>query len=838
MTAILQDVRYAFRLLRRSPGFAAVAILTLALGIGANTATFAVVNSVLLKDLPFKDPDHLMLVHLTTTERDNPGVFREMVWSYPKYRTFIAAQQAFEDAAMFAGRDLNLVADGEPERVRAEVVTERYPAILGIDPILGRPFRDEEVNTAGAAPVAMIGHGLWTRLFHADRAVLGRTVGINATQYTIVGVLPPAFLGLNGDAQVWVPLGTFEPPQLTEAQSHSYTVIARRKADVPETAAIAAMRVLGTQVDEAHRGQAPVGSAGFGATAASLASSRTDADVRRASFVLLGAVGFVLLIACVNLTNLIGAKAIGRRREVAVRTAIGASGGRIFRQFLAEGVVLAGLGAAAGLALAWGMLTAATALLPDSDTFFRTAIAPGTPRTTGAAGLTRIGAAMIGLDVATLLFTSGVALVTALLVSLMPALQASSRRRLDALKDGGRAMTERGLHGLGARTLLVAAQIALTLVLLAGAGLMIRSAARLHGTSIGATPDRILTVRLDLPRPQYTPETGGQFYNGLLERVRGITGVESVALANCPPVSGGCNGTSMWTPGVPRLGPGRDPLVGIHWATPEYFSTLGITVLGGRNFTDQDRAGQPKVVLVNEAAAKAHWPTDTPIGKRIAVGQGGFGDGAEIVGIVSNVRYRTIETAATPDVYVPAAQSFQARMRLFVKSRLDTLSLVTAIRREVRALDPNLPVSEVKTMAGRVGDAMWRTRVGSWLLAAFAALALLLTAIGIFGVMAQTVMQRTAEIGIRMALGAQTRDVLSLVLGRAALVTAAGLGLGVGCALALTRLISALLYGVEANDALTFVSVVALLAVVALGACYLPARRATRVNALSALREG
>jgi putative ABC transport system permease protein len=832
MFAISQDISYALRLLGRSPGFATVAIVTLALGIGANTAMFAVVNAVLLKPLPFRDPERLMLVHLTVPDR-NPSVVRETVWSYPKYQTFLGAQTVFEGTAMFAGRDLNLAGDGEPERVRGEVVTEAYPAVLGINPMLGRAFTQDEANREGVARVAMIAHGLWTRRFGADPGVLGRTIDINATPYTIVGVLPRGFRGLNGDAQVWVPLGTFEPSQLTQAQSHSYTVVARRKADVPEQSAVAAVRVLGGQIDvaAAHR-QGPVG----GATAASLYASRADADVRRASFVLLGAVSFVLLIACVNLTNLVGAKAIARRREVAVRVAIGASRGRIYRQFLAEGVVLAGLGAVTGLLLAWVLLNVASVLLPESDVFFRTAMAPGAPRTAGAAGLTRIGAGMIGLDAATLLFTSGVAIVTAVLVSLMPAMQASSLRPVDALKGGGRSATERGFHALGARTTLVMAQIALALVLLAGAGLMVRSAARLSGTGIGVTPDRVLTVRIDLPRPRYTTETGTSFFTQLLERVRAIPGVESVALGNCPPVSGGCNGTILWFPPAGPLEGGKDPQVGIYWATPDYFPTLGIQVLRGRSFTDQDRAGQPKVALVNEAAVRAIWPNDTPIGKTIAVGQGGFGEGAEVIGVVSDVRYRAIETAATPDVYVPLGQSFQSRMRLFVRSRLDTPSLVPVITREVRTLDPNLPVSEIKTMEERLGDAMWRTRVSAWLLSAFAALALLLTAIGIFGVMAQTVVQRTAEIGIRMALGAERRDVLTLVLGRAALVTAAGLAIGVGCALALTRLIGALLYEVEANDPLTFVSVGVLLGLVALAACYIPARRATHVDAVVALR--
>jgi putative ABC transport system permease protein len=462
-------------------------------------------------------------------------------------------------------------------------------------------------------------------------------------------------------------------------------------------------------------------------------------------------------------------------------------------------------------------------------------MAPGTPRTIGAAGLTRIGAAMIGLDAATLLFTSGVAIVTAVLVSLMPAVQASSLRPVDALKGGGRSATEQGFHRVGARTTLVTAQIALALVLLAGAGLMVRSAARLSATGIGVTPDRVLTVRIDLPSSRYTGETGTSFFTQLLEHIRGLPGVESVGLGNCSPVSGGCADTVLWFPPAGRIGGGKDPQVGIYWATPDYFPALGIQVLSGRNFTDQDRAGQPKVALVNEAAVRAIWLNDSPIGKVIAIGGGGFGDGAEVIGVVSDVRYDAIETAATPDVYVPLQQSFQPRMRLFVRSRLDTHSLVSVITREVRALDRNLPVSEIKTMDEQLGDAMWRTRVGAWLLTAFAAIALLLTAIGIFGVMAQTVMQRTAEIGIRIALGAQRRDVLMLLLGRAALVTVAGLAVGVGSALAVTRLIAALLYEVETNDPLTFIAVASLLGLVALLACYIPARRATRVDAVVAL---
>jgi putative ABC transport system permease protein len=831
----LQDIRYTLRLLGRTPAFTAIAVATLALGIGANTAIFAVVNAVLLKPLPFADADRLMLVHMLVPERARPGVYNESVWSYPKYRTFTELQQVFDEIAFYSGRDLDLSGDGEPQRVRGEVVTERYPAVLGVAPLVGRPFTWDEVHNAGTPRAAMIGHGLWTRRFGADPAVVGRTIRINATQYTVTGVLPRGFRGLIGNADVWVPLAAFEPSQLTQTQSHSYTIVARRKHDVPEQTAASAVEVLGGQVDAAFP-RKDIGMAGWKARANSMHASRVDADVRRAALVLLGAVGFVLLIACVNLTNLVAAKAMVRRREVAVRVAIGASRGRIVRQFVAEGVVLSMLGAAAGLFVAFALLGTAAAVMPEPDVFFRTAVAPGTPRIAGAAGLTRIGASTIGLDATTILFTGGVALLTAMLVSLLPAAQASLLRPVEALRKG---KAEGGARWVDARAVLVTTQIALALILLAGAGLMIRSAERLRDTGIGIDPTGLFTVRIDLPGAAYDRERGQQFYAQLLERVNAMPGVRSAALGLCAPVSGGCSGTITWFP--PAKEPfrdGRDPSVGIHWITPGLLDTLGVKLVRGRNITDQDRAGQPKVLLVNETAARRIWPNDDPIGKRMWAGQGsaGSGDPSEVVGVVSDVRYRAIETPPESDVYVPLAQSYQSRMRLFVRTGLDPSALAPAIAREVRALDANLPLSEIKTMDTRVADAMWRTRIAAWLLSAFAALALLLTAIGIFGVMAQSVAQRTAEIGIRMALGAQARDVLGLVLRRAAIVTAAGLVIGAGSALLLTRLLAALLYGVEPGDPATFVSVAALLGVIALVAGYIPARRATRVDAIAALR--
>ena len=836
---MLHDLRYAFRTLLKKPGFTIVAVVTLALGIGANTAMFAVVNAVLLKPLPFADAERLMLVHLLAPDREaGSGVLREMNWSYPKYQTFLELQQSFENTALFGGRGFTLSGDDDPERVRGEVITDRYPEVLGIRPVLGRSFTAQEAHRAGAAPVVMIGYSLWMRRYGGDGAVLGRAIQIDRTRYIIVGVLPRGFRGLGGDSDLWVPIAVLEPRSLEPdyRYSHSYYLIARRKATVTEEAAIDAVRIHGAQIDTAVPKPPFLGPDAWGATAASLYDSRADSDIRRASLVLLGAVGFVLLIACVNLTNLLVAKAFARRREVAVRLAMGASRFRVARQFVVESMMLGALGAAAGLLLALALLDGATLILPAGDVFFRTPIAPGAPRITGAAGLTRIGAGMIGVDAVTFLFTCVVAALAATLIALVPATQASSLRPVEAMKTGGGAGTSRGFHLFGIRAALVTAQIALALVLLTGAGLMIKSAARLHGTGIGIDPNGVLTATVTLPRAGYSDEKGAAFFAQLLDRVRALPGVESAGFGNCPPVSGGCSSTGIRNPREASRGSSRDPLVGMYWATPDYFTTLGIQLIRGRNFTERDRMGQPKVALVNEAAVRAFWPNDTPIGKVIAVGMGGFGDGAEIVGVVSNVRYQAIEAAPRPDVYIPVSQSYVSTLRLFVRSPLETASLSAAIRSEVQALDPNLPLSEIRTMDERMGDAMWRTRVAAWLFSAFAGLALLLTAVGIFGVMSQTVSQRIPEIGVRMALGAEGRDVLRLVLGRAGLLTGIGIAAGIVTALGLTRVMTALLYQTEPTDPTTFAAVVVVLGLVALAACYLPACRAARVNPIMALR--
>ena len=828
MSAIRQDVGYALRLLKRSPGYAAIAIGTLAIGIGANTAMFAVVNAILLKPLPFANQDRLMLMHRLSPNRD--GGFRQTSWSYPKYRTFLEVQRVFEDAAAFASREISLTNVDQPERLGAETASERYFAVLGVSPLLGRTFTREEAAIAGAHRVVVIGEGLWLRHFGGDRSIIGRTIHVNMDPYTVVGVLPRSFRGLSGRAAIWLPIAAFEPRVLTNAYNHTYFVVGRRRPEVVETQAVAAAENIGRQINAVHYDPKIEGQPGS-AMIVSLAGARTDADIRRATLVLLGAVGFVLLIACVNLTTLVSTKVIGRTREMAIRLALGASRLRIARQLVVETAVLATAGAAAGLLFAVTVLNGAEALLPDSQTFLRVRELQSTMR--GATGLTQIGASTIGVDAMTLSFAAAAGLVCALLIACLPALQASVLRPIAALKTTTSTIAGSGAARFDLKAPLVVGQIAITLMLLAGAGLMLKSVWHLQAADPGIRAAGVLRARISLP-PAYPTEAKLPFFTSLMERVRAIPGVEAVALGSCTPVAGGCNATPISFDRPARFGPNM-PIVGVYWASPDYFSALGVRVLRGRTFTDQDRQGRPKVVVVNEAAAREFWPNADPIGKVIAVGQGGFDDGAEVIGIVSNVRYEGMESAPVSDVYIPILQSPGAGI-LFVRSSIDAGALTAAVRRELRALDPNLPLTEVRMMQDVLRDSMWQPRASAWLLSTFAALAVLLTAIGIFGVVAQTVSQRRAEFGIRLAIGAQARDVLNLVLRRAALMTGVGIIAGLAGAFGLSTLMASLLYDVPARDPSTFAAVAVVLGIVTLAAAYLPARRATRIDAIETLK--
>ena len=825
MMAFRQDLAYALRSLRKQPGFAAMAVLMLAVGIGANVAIFALVNAVLLKPMPFPDPTRLMIVHMLAPDRQTPGVSSQVVWSYPKYRAFRENQKVFESTALFSSWSWNLTGSESPERVVGELIESSYFQVLGVEAQAGRTFSADETRAPGSAPLAVLGYGFWMRRFGGDRNLFGRTVGLNGVPHTIVGVLPPGFRGLTGVSDVWVPLMTLPASDLDEAWNHSYTLVARRRGDVAPEQAQAAVTVLGEQIDAQYR-DPERGGAHWGAIAVALNDQRSDPLTRQSMLLMLSAVASVLLIVCLNLANLMLVRSLGRQREVAIRLALGATRLRIVRQLMTENLLLAVLGAALGLAVAYGVITAGARLMPDLRMVL--------PR--GSAGLTRVGLGMLGLDGSTLIFTVLISTGSAVLFGLGPAWGAARRDLGTTMKAGGSGSVAGGTHGLALRSLLIVGEMALALVLLSAGGLMIKSVARLQAAELGFRPDSLMTFRATLPSPQYDRPHAMQFFDQLLGRLTSRAGIESVAYGSCAPLSGGCNGTLARFPDRPPAARGSEPFVGVTWASPRYFETLGIRLVRGRVFSDRDRIGQPKVVVVNETAARAFWSGQDPIGKRIGVGQGGFQDGAEVVGVVADVRYGAVERSVTPDVYLPILQSPRSMGFIFIRSGMSAASLVPGLRQEVRALDPDLPLVDIKTMNERFGDATWRTRASAWLLGVFAMLALVLAALGLYGVMSQGVEQRRREIGVRMALGAGRRDIMKLIIGRVVAIATAGIVLGIALAVPSMRLLIALLYQVRPDDPQVLAVLSLALLGVAVLAGYLPARRATRVDPLTTLR--
>jgi putative ABC transport system permease protein len=825
METILQDLRYAVRTLARQPGFTAIAVFTLAVGIGANTAIYSVVDATLLRALPFQDPERLMKVSLIAPGMHGDPVRDDMVWSYPKYETFRQSQQVFANTAVYRNTMSNLTGTNEPEQIRGEIVGATYFPLLGVKAAAGRTFLPEEDVTPEKDLVAVISHGMWERRYGSDRAAIGKTIGLDLKTYTIVGVLPAGFQGLSGPADVWLPAHVLSGSDLEQRQNHSWEMIARLKPGANADQARGAVALLGPRIAEAHPAR---NSKGWGAKARTLSEARLDPAIRKSVLVLFGAVSFVLLIACVNIANLLLARGSTRSREIAIRLAIGANRLRLLRQLLTESLLLAMLGAVASMALAWLGVRAL-------DT-----INPANPHSSGnafgrsIAGLTALGLGSIRLDSRALLFTFAVALATGILFGLAPALQGSRADVADALKSGGAKPSGlAGIRILTGKSILVVTEVALAVVLLIAAGLMIKSFGRLIATRTGVDPDHVLTVRISLPEAVKTPDA---FFGQLEKRVAGLPRVVSVGLMNCHALAGGCNGTIIWFRDKPPVPQGSEPLVGVHFASPDYFKTMRISLLRGRGFTDSDRQGAPKVVLINDTAARRFWPGEDPIGQHVGVGQGGFGDRAEVVGIVGDVRYGQMDEPPKPDVYISTLQSPRNSLILYARTAGNPTALVQGVRQEVRALNKDLPIFNIRTMTERISSATARARFSAVLLAVFAGMALALSAVGIYGVMSYVVTERTREIGIRMALGAKRSDVLGLVLGRGAALAAAGIAIGMGGAMALTRVIETMLYEVKPGDLETYVAIGGVLLAVALAASYIPARRATWVDPSSALR--
>ena len=821
---LIRDVRHAFRSLRRAPGFSLVAMLTLGLGLGANAAIFGVLDAALLRPLPYPESSRIVTLHIQAREGNNPepDLFP---WSYPKFELFRNTATAFSAMAGYGTTNLNLIAADGPERLEAELVGAAYFQILGMHAALGRLLVSGEDARPGEPVVVVLSHALWKRRFGGDSSIVGKDVRFNGRALTVIGVTPAGFRGLGGNSDAYIPISLaplFEYPEiLAEAGNHWFLAVGKLKPGMTLEAAQADGQRAGVAVDQRYR--TPEQSGAWGAVARPLTASRVDPGFRRSVLLLAGAVGLVLLIACANLTSLLLVRAVARRREIAVRLALGAARGRLVRQVLTEALVLSLAGWLVALIFAEAGLRLLLLLGPEHSPFF--------------------DPASVQVDARVVLFALGLSLVAALLVGLVPALQASRPGVTESLKSGGSSSggSHLSLRRPGAHQVLVVAEVALALILLVGAGLLTRSFARLHALDTGFEPKNILTMRYSAADGDLAQRDGPAFKEAAVARLSAIPGVQSVSIGLCAPLTNRC-GVSV----VNRLdgrqfkiGSGSVP-IGLHPVTPDHFRTMGIRVLRGRAFASADRRGAPRVVLLNETAAKRLWPGLDPVGHTIAAASGFFAGGdstAQIIGVVEDVRYGALDSEPMPDVYYPAYQTgFGGSGTLFIRTRGDPLALREAVEREIHAVDQALPLFSVMTMEERAGAALTRQRFATTLLGTFAGMALLLAAVGLYGVMAFSVAQRTREIGLRMALGADAPRVLRGVLRQGLSLAGVGILLGLTGSFALQRVLSGMLYGVEATDPATLAGVSGLMALAATLAALLPARRATRVDPMEALR--
>jgi predicted permease len=828
LDALRQDLRFAVRALRTRPGFTFVAVLTLAIGLGASVAIFSAVDALLLRRLPFADPAALMQVSLTRPARADEPARDDVVWSLPKFRVLRDAQTVFADLTLYGGSPFTVrVGAGEAERVRGEFVDAHYLPTLGVSPSLGRNLLPEEDRAPGGPRVALISDAFWRRRFGADLGALGRALTVAGEPYTIVGVLPAGFRGLTGEADLLVPLMSQPAEELEQAWNHSYTLVARRGPGVSEAAAESAVRALGARVDDAYP-EPGTPRQRQGAAARPLEAIRVDPALRRALLVLSGAVGLVLLVTCANVANLLLVRAAGRRREIALRLALGAGRGRLVRQLLTESALLGALGGAAGVAVAWIGVRALSAIDP-----VRTLPMART------SDVQMVSFAAIRLDGSALAFAAVLALATGLVFGLAPALQATRPALTGALQDGAPGGGEaRRPRGAPARTVLAVAEVALALVLLAGAGLTLRSLRNLLDVAPGVRAAGVLTMRFD-PRAAAEGDSLPAVFDRVMARAAAVPGVAGVALQDCPPLNGGCNGTALVRRDRPAPREGESgPEVGVHWITPSWPSVMGVPLLRGRGFTDADRRGARKAVLVSAHAARTIWPGEDAIGKPVSVMQGGFHDDtATVVGVVGDVRYGTLDDPERADVYLPYAQSPYARAMLVVRTAGPPLAAVGAVRAALAEVAPGTPAFEVRTMEDRVVGVTAFQRFGATLLGLFATVALVLAALGVYGVVSFGVAQRRRELGVRAALGATDGDLVRLVVRNGLSIAGAGTALGLVGALVATRVLRSLLFGVAPSDPLTFAGIVAVLGAAVLLASWLPARRAARVMPTEALRE-
>jgi putative ABC transport system permease protein len=817
----VQDIRYAARGLARRPAFTAIAVLTLAIGIGATTSIFSAVNVLLLRSLPFARPEELMEVSMVTPDNGPRKGRDDMVWSYPKFVTFRDAQHAFSDLSLYTLQQYTITS-GDVEFIRGEATGATYFRTLGLAPSYGVDF-DRGIDAhAGAPRQVIISSAFWMRRFNADPNVMGKTIDLDRQPYTIIGIAPAGFQGLTGQAEIFVPITARPAQDLAEAQSHEFSLVARRRAGITDGQAASEVRILGKVVNDAHPDNYFRGAV-WGAAARPLDNTRVTPLVKRSLLVLFGAVGFVLLIACVNVANLLLGRASARRREIAVRLAIGAGRARLVRLMLTESALLAALGGIASIAVAWAGTRALNAINPLTNA-----------QAQRFGGLGAVTMSPMKLDWTALAFTMTVAFAVGVLFGLVPAIHATRASLASAMKDG---LTEKHRRTPSARRVLVIAEVALAVVLLAASGLMLRSLGKILAIDPGFDAHNVLTLRLTVPPGGMARDSLPTFYTEMLDRLRAVPGVADASLVNCAPLNGGCNGTKIDLMDRPHVDIPAMPNVGVHWATPTWFSTMRIPLKRGRAFTLSDRKGAPAVVLVNETAARAFWPNGDAIGKRVGVLQGGFDKGAEVIGVVGDVR-QNADSAAKPDVYLPYYQSPSPRMMIFLRTQNEPAAVLTDVRRALHDVAPQYPVYDVRTMEARAAAATSQARFSAVLLGLFAATALSLAIVGIYGVMSLVVAARTREIGIRIALGADQHRVRSQVVGEGLTLVSIGAAIGITGALLCTRVLQSLLFDLKPSDPITYVSIVGVLGASAFAASWIPARRAASVDPVVALRTG
>lgn len=823
----MNDLRFAFRQLLKNPGFTAVAVLTLALGIGANTAIFSIINGVLLKPLPYPEPDQLVTLWERNPER---GVEQERA-SGPNYLDWRAQNTVLADLSVSPGWEgsetFNLVLRAGTVKVQAGYNSASLFTTLGTKPLLGRTFFPEE-DQKGGNRVAVLGYGLWRRHFGGDSNIIGQTLTVDTygrRDYTIVGVMPPGF-GLPSRRELWLPLGWMGVTLDERRSAHWHNVIARLKPGVPLAQAQSELSAIQARITQAHPGE----TIGNEVAVVPLLHQAIGRNMHTALLVLWGVVAGVLLIACANVANLMLARAATRQKEIALRLALGAGRWRVMRQLLIESVVLAVIGGALGVLLGWWGLQLLVAASPGN--------------------IPRLNE--VTLDITALAFTLGIALLTGVLFGFAPAWQFSRPDLEESLKEGSRAASSSTAAGR-TRNLLIVAEVALSVVLLAGAGLMLQSFGRMLRADRGFQPEHLITAELDFSVSGFTTwvhptATRPQVpLRELIERLRALPGVQAAGAGsrllrseNRPP------NESIAIFGRPVLKPEDQPKAEFKGITPDWLRALGGRVLRGRDFTEADTLLAPGVVLINESLARKYFPNEDPIGQRVKMGSSrpslsatnvwGLPEWSEIVGVVSDLKSLNPQPEAVPEIYAPYWQWPMQNPTLLIRTTSNSATLADAIRRETKAVIPALPPPLIRTMDDLLSETVAQTRLQTGLLSLFAGLALLLAAIGLYGVLSYAVTQRRREIGVRMALGAGKRQVLSLVIGQGMKLALLGVVIGIMGALALTRVIRSLLYGVTPADPATFTAVSLILVAVTLLACWLPALRAARVDPMEALR--